>query len=94
MNDNENPQIIAPDSPLPDQAWSAARAVVLALTAFALGRHWIEGDVATIIGTIVGIIGPVVLSQMKTRHRAKQLANIARDPRVPDAVATIGGTTP
>jgi len=91
MSDNESPQIIAPDSPLPDQAWSAIRATVLAVTAFALGRHWIEGDLATIIGTIVGIVGPVVLSQIKTRHRAKQLGNIARDPRVPDAVATIGG---
>lgn len=93
MTDNETPQIEAPDSPLPDQAWSAVRAAVLALTSFALGRQWIAGDVATIIGTLVGIVGPVVLSQIKTRHRAKQLRNIATDPRVPDAVVAIKGTT-
>lgn len=93
MSDNETPQIVAPDSPLPDQAWSAFRAVILAGTAFALGRHWIEGDVATVIGTIVGIVGPVVVSQMKTRHRAKQLGNIGRDPRVPEEVVTTQGAT-
>ena len=29
--------------------------------------------------------------QWKTRHRAKQLATIAADPRVPDAVAVVKG---
>lgn len=86
--DNEAPQIVAPDSPLPDQAASGARAGILALTAFALGRHWIAGDVATIITTMVGIVAPIVLSQLKTRHRATQLGNIGRDKRVPDSVVT------
>ena len=83
---NETPQIEVNASPLPDQAWSAIRALVLAATAFALGRHWIEGDLATLIGTAVGIVLPIVSSQIKTRHRATQLANIAADPRVSEQV--------
>lgn len=86
MADNEAPPIVAPDSPLPDQAWSAFRAVVLAVTAFALGRGWIAGDLSTLIGVMVGIVGPVVVSQMKTRHRANQLTAIRDDDRVPSEV--------
>jgi len=88
MADNETPQIVTPDSPLPDQAVSAFRSIVLAATAFALGRHWIEGDLATLIGTAVGIVAPVVYGQMKTRHRAKQLIAVGNNPRVPDSVVT------
>lgn len=85
-DDNEAPQIEVSESPLWDQAASGGRALVLAVTAFALGRHWIEGDLATLIGAAGGIVWPIVAGQLKTRHRAKQLANIAADPRVPDAV--------
>lgn len=88
-DDNEQPQIEVNASPLSDQVTSGVRAAVLSITAFALGRGWIAGDVATVITTLVGIVAPIVLSQLKTRHRAVQLANIAADPRVPDAVAKV-----
>lgn len=86
---NETPRIEVNGSPLPDQAWSGVRALLLAGTSFALGRHWIEGDLATLIGVAVGVVLPIVSSQMKNRHRATQLANIANDKRVPDEVAVI-----
>lgn len=85
-DNNEAPQITVAASPLADMYASGARAAVLAVTAFALGRGWIAGDMATVITTLVGIIAPIVMSQLKTRHRAVQLANIAADPRVPNEV--------
>lgn len=93
-DDNEAPQIVADDSPIPDQIWSASRAAVLALTAFAFGRGWIAGDLATLIGALFGIIAPVVMSQLKTRHRSVQLANIAGDDRVPNSVAVLKSQLP
>lgn len=89
MSDDTTPPIEVHASPLPDQAWSALRASVLALTAFALGRHWIEGDVATLVTALLGIVAPLILGQLKTRERATQLTNIAADPRTPDDVATV-----
>lgn len=85
MSDNEKAPIVAPE-PAMDQAISAFRSVVVIVTAFALGRHWIEGDLATLITTAAGIVLPVVYSQLKTRHRAKQLVTIRDDPRVPPEV--------
>lgn len=85
-DDNETPQIEVSASPLPDQLWSGVRQMATAVIAFALGRHWIEGDTATMLG-MVGGGAIIVWGQLKTRHRATQLANIANDPRVPDAVA-------
>lgn len=85
---NETPQIVAPDSAVPDQIVAGFRAAVMAVTAFALGRHWIEGDLATLIGVLAGIIAPIVYGQIKTRHRAKQLMAIGNNPEVPDRVVT------
>lgn len=76
-------------SPVPDQTWSAVRSVLMAVTAFALGRHWLEGDTATLIGALVGVIGPFVIGQFKIRRRAVEMAQIASHPEVPDDVARV-----
>ena len=77
------------ENPIWDQLPSAGRSALVALTAFALGRHWIAGDTATIIGVMGGLVWPIVAGQIKIRHRAKQLVSVASDPRVPDAVAML-----
>jgi uncharacterized membrane protein len=88
-DDNEAPQIAVNASPLPDQLWAGVRQFAPPLMAFALGRHWLPDDVAVVLGVAGGIIWPIVAGQLHTRHRAKQLANIAGDKRVPDAVAVV-----
>lgn len=87
-NDNEAPQVIVNGDPLWDQLSAGIRQAGPPIIAFAMGRHWIEGDTATLVGTI-GALAFIVAGQIHTRHRAKQLANLANDPRVPDAVATV-----
>jgi hypothetical protein len=87
MSDNNTaPQIEVNASPLPDQLWAGVRQIAPALTAFALGRHWIENDVAAVLMAVGGMAWPIIAGQIKTRHRANQLANIAADPRVPNEV--------
>ena len=88
MGDNEQPQIEVNASPLPDQLWAGVRQLAPAMMAFAIGRHWVADDIAVFLGVVGGMIWPIVAGQLKTRHRAIQLATIAKDPRVPDAVVT------
>jgi hypothetical protein len=88
-DNNEAPQIEVNASPLADQLWAAVRQVAPPVMAFALGRHWLSGDIATLLGVAGAVVWPIVAGQLHTRHRAVQLANIAADPRVPDAVAKI-----
>jgi hypothetical protein len=87
-DNNETAQVIVNADPTWDQMMSGLRSFIVAGMAFALGRHWIEGDTATFLGGAVAF-STVLIGQLHTRHRAKQLANIASDPRVPDAVAIV-----
>lgn len=87
-DNNETAQVVVNGDPTWDQTMAGLRQFGTAALAFAIGRHLIEGDLATLLG-VGGMAGIAWLSQVHTRHRAKQLANIARDPRVPDAVAKI-----
>lgn len=88
-DDNEQPQIVINPSPLPDQLWAALRQIAPPVMAFLIGRHLIADDVAVVMGLAGGVIWPIVAGQIATHHRATQLANIAGDKRVPDAVATL-----
>ena len=87
---NEAPQIEVNADPLWDQLMAGIRQAGPPIIAFAMGRHWIEGDTATLAGTL-GALAFIVVGQLHTRHRAKQLANIVADPRVPPAVAKFKG---
>lgn len=86
-DDNEQPQIEVNASPLPDQLWAALRQIAPPVMAFLVGRHLIDNDTVVLLGVAGGVVWPIVAGQLKTRHRAMQLANIANDPRTPDAVA-------
>ena len=88
-DDNEQPPISVNASPLPDQLWAGLRQIAPAAMAFAIGRHWIADDMSILLGIAGGMVWPIVAGQLKTRHRAKQLASVANDPRVPDAVASV-----
>lgn len=85
-DDNEAPQIVVANDPTWDQLMAGIRQAGPPIIAFAMGRHWIEGDTATLLGSLAALAF-VVAGQLHTRHRAKQLANIANDPRVPNEVA-------
>ena len=101
MADNETPQIVVNPTPARDQAAAAIRTVLLvlsvvtALSGIIARRSLIEfiaymqsQDFLTVLSLVIGA-GTFVWGQWKTRHRAKQLATIAADPRVPDAVARV-----
>lgn len=101
MSDNETPQIVVNPTPTLDQIAAAARTVVLvlgvlgALAGIISRRDWSafilymqSSDFLTAASAIAGF-GAFAWGQWKTRHRAKQLATVAADPRVPDAVATL-----
>jgi hypothetical protein len=92
-DDNEKPQIAVNGSPLTDQLWAGVRQIAPPVMAFLIGRHLIADDVAVLLGIAGGVIWPIVAGQIATRHRATQLTNIAADPRVPDAVAVVKGTS-
>ena len=96
---NETPQIAVNATPANDQIAAAVRTVVLLIsvvTALAglASKHDLVGFIAyvqsapfiTAAGLVMGA-GTFAWGQWKTRHRAKQLASIAADPRTPDAVA-------
>jgi uncharacterized membrane protein len=82
-------QIRANASPLPDQLWAGLRQLAPAAMAFALGRGWLESDVAVLLGVAGGMVWPIVAGQLKTRRRAVQLATVAASPEVPDHVAVL-----
>lgn len=89
MAENDTPPIEVNDSPLPDQIWAGVRQIAPAAVAFSLGRGWLSSDVAVLLGVGGGVMWPIIAGQLKTRERAKQLARIAKDERVPDAVAVV-----
>jgi hypothetical protein len=103
VTDNEAPQIVVNPSPTTDQAQSAIRTVLLvvsaitAITTLASKRDlagfivYVQSSDFLQVASIVATAVTFAWGQWKTRHRAKQLAAVAADPRVPDAVATLKG---
>jgi hypothetical protein len=103
MADNETPQIVVNPSPATDQAASALRTVLLvisavtAITTLASKRDlagfivYVQSNDFLQVVSIIATAATFGWSQWKTRHRAKQLAAVAADPRVPDSVATLKG---
>lgn len=85
-DNNETPPIVVDGSPLSDQLWAAMRQIAPPAMAFAIGKGWISNELGILLGTVAAIIWPIVAGQLKTRHRAVQLANIAKDGRNPGAV--------
>ncbi len=76
-------------SPVPDQAWSGIRSVIMAVSAYAMGRGWIAGDTATLLLAVVGVVGPFIVGQLKIRRRANELATVAAHPATPNDVAVL-----
>jgi uncharacterized membrane protein len=74
-------------SPLPDQLWAAVRQIAPAVMAFALGKGWLDNDMAVLLGVVGGVAWPIVAGQLKTRERAKQLAHVAAS--APNDVAVV-----
>lgn len=105
-DNNEAPPITVNASPATDQATSAVRTVLLIFSVVtALAGFFSKRDLAGFIAYVQSsdfitalalLIGAATFAwgQWKTRHRAKQLATIAADPRTPDSVATIKGAQP
>lgn len=101
MTDDTTPPIQAEKSPARDQAESAIRSVLLAIsvvTALAgfVSKHDLAGFVAYMqssdfLAALAALIGAATFGwgQWKARHRSQQLAAIAADPRVPDQVAKL-----
>jgi hypothetical protein len=101
MADNETAPISVNATPATDQIAAAMRSLVLvvsAITALAgiASKHDLKGFIAYVqssdflaAASVVVAVGSFAWSQLKTRKRAVQLATIAADPRVPDAVATV-----
>lgn len=75
------------ESPVADQLWSAARAVLLAFVSYALGREWIADDTSALLLAVIGIAGPMLFSQLKVLKNNKALVELARS--VPDDVAVL-----
>lgn len=88
-DNNEQPQIEVNGSALPDMLWAALRQAAPPIMAFALAKGWLSSDLAVLLGVLGGIAWPIIVGQLKTRHRATQLVNIANDVRVPDAVVMV-----
>ncbi len=100
-DDNETPPIAVNASPVNDQVASLIRTLLLligAVTALAgfIAKRDLAGFITYVQSSeflqVAGVLltaGTFAWGQWKTRHRAKQLATVAADPRVDDAVAHI-----
>ena len=80
------PPIIVHESPLPDQAWALFRQLIPPIVAFLLGKGYLDDTEATLVLSLFAIAAPIIVGQLKTRLRAKQLATI--EPKVSDRVLT------
>jgi hypothetical protein len=74
-------------SPVPDQLWAGLRTAVVAVSTFAIGRGWIQSDTAVMLTAVAGVLFPIIMGQLKTRKRAKQLA--VTSAASPDNVAVV-----
>lgn len=84
-----SPPIEAHPTPLPDQLWALLRQIVPPVTAFLIARGYLATDVALLLGTLGGIVWPIVAGQLKTRRRAVELTTVAASPRVPEDIARL-----
>lgn len=57
------------------------------IAAFAVGRGYVAGDTAALIGALVAIVWPIIDGQRRTYKRSRTLAALAA--RVPDDVAVV-----
>jgi hypothetical protein len=101
---NETPPIQVAASPAMDQAAATVRILLLVLgvgTTIAgfVSKRDLAGFIAYVQSSdfitalaVLITVGTFSWSQWKTRHRAKQLAAIAADPRVPEEVVTLKGS--
>ena len=99
----EAPGIVVNASPAADQIAAAVRTLILVISVItALAALASKRDLAGFIvyaqsseflqaASVAIGIGTFIWGQAKTRYRAKQLAAIAGDDRVPDAVASVKG---
>lgn len=74
-------------SPLVDQLWSGIRQIAPALMAFALGKGWLDNDLAVLLGVVGGVMWPIIAAQLKTRERSQLIATLAN--AAPDHVAVL-----
>lgn len=74
-------------SPVPDQLWSGLRTIAVAGTTFALGRGWIQDDMAALLLAIAGVMWPIIAEQLKVRRRAQEKAVLACS--VPDHIGVV-----
>ncbi|CAB4120775.1 hypothetical protein UFOVP5_12 [uncultured Caudovirales phage] len=74
-------------SPLPEQIWVALRQAVPPVVAFAVGRGYLAGDTATMLGAVAAVLGPIVYGQVRTWKRSSDIMVLAN--AVPDSVATV-----
>ena len=79
------PQIVVNESPIPDNIATALRSIAIAVGAWAVGKGYLEEDIASALGTVLLVLVPFVWSQIKTYKRSNQLATLAE--RAPDSVA-------
>jgi len=106
MTDNETPPMQANPTPTTDQAAAAVRTILLcigvvsALAGF-VGKRDLAGFIAYMQSSdfisalaLLMAAATFVWGQIKTRHRAKQLATVAADPRVPNEVISLKGSEP
>jgi hypothetical protein len=101
---NETTPIAVNASPVPDQAASALRSVLLvvsvitALTTIASKRDlagfivYVQSSEFLQAVSIIVSIATFAWGQWKIRHRAKQLAAVGANPRVPDDIISIKPT--
>lgn len=106
VSNNETTPMQANPTPTTDQAAAAVRTVLLcigvitALAGFVAKRdlagfitYMQSSEFAAALGLLLAA-ATFAWGQWKTRHRAKQLATVAADPRVPDEVISLKGSEP
>lgn len=98
MADNEVPPIVVNPTPTQDQVSSGIRSAVLVVGAVGailgfVGKHDLAGLITYLQSAAflpaafaIATVGSFLWGQLKTRHRAKQLAIVAASPRVSNEV--------
>lgn len=79
--------IVVPASPLREQLLTAVRQILPAAAAFAVGRHWLADDTATLLAVIGTAAWAIIDGQRRTLSRSKKLIRLAS--AAPDSVAVL-----
>ncbi|WP_333835849.1 Pam3-gp28 family putative phage holin [Novosphingobium sp.] len=90
MTPNSLPEpapILVPASALADQLWTALRQLIPPLVGFAVGRHWLANDTATLAAALATVLWPIVEEQRRTLRHNRSLVRLA--DLVPDSVAVV-----